>query len=138
MGRPVLKPQHRDGLETRAALLEFGEGLSREEAEEQAHHEYMQENHRQAAAHHLQGMRAAQATGDLDASRMHGEAYDQHLEALGHDSLDAVPPEIQALLSAEDRKPHYRFKAHGADALLIGPEAKSGSEPQQDSGKPRT
>jgi hypothetical protein len=42
-----------------------------------------------------------------------------HLHALGHDPLEAVPSEIEALVNDEKRKGHYKFKAHTSDALLL-------------------
>lgn len=118
MGRTISRDTDADDLETRAALLEFGEGVPRSQAEDQAHREYLREQHRGAAAHHLRGLRAAQASGDLEEGRKHGEAYHQHLSRLGHDSMDQVPDEVKELVEDEERHTHYRFKAHGADRLL--------------------
>ena len=117
-GRPIAKETHKNDLEHHAAMLEFGEGYPRKQAEEAAYGAYMREHHQQASAHHLRGMRAAQASGDLSEANLHGEAYHHHMTNLGHDSLDQVPPEIHALTEAEDRHTHYKFKAHPADRLL--------------------
>ena len=134
-GRPIVHDSHREGLETAAAMAEFGEGLSREDAEHKAYHEYVSEHHRAASAHHLRGIRAAQANGDMDEAAKHGIAYGVHMGALGHDPIDQVPEDIQALVTAEERKPHYKFRAHQADRLMLDlakpkkePEAEEKSE----------
>lgn len=118
-GRKLVSPQHVADLEHRAALKEFEGGLPRGQAEEEAHRDYSREHHLQAAAHHLRGLRGAQGAGDIEEARKHGMAYSLHLNALGHDEFDAVPPEIQALTEAPDRKSQGRFKAHAADRLLL-------------------
>jgi hypothetical protein len=118
-GRPIVAEAHVPELEHRAAILEFQDGLTRDDAEHQAHQEYLQDHHRQAAAHHLRGLRAAQASGDPSEARKHGLSYGLHLQALGHDEFDAVPKEIQDLAAADDRHGHYKFKAHRSDRLLL-------------------
>jgi hypothetical protein len=118
-GRAILKDAHKDQLETNAALLEFEHGLHRKDAEEQAYSDYRKDIHHNAAAHHLRGMRAAWATGDTEAARLHGEAYDRHLRSLGLDSLEQIPPEVKTLAEGEDRKPHLKFKAHPSDKILF-------------------
>lgn len=111
-----------DDQEHRAALKEFEDGLPREHAEKEAYEGYLKEHHQSAAAHHLRGMRAAQASGDLDEAKLHGEAYHHHMTKLGHDSMDQVPDEIKALTEDEGKTRHYKFKAHPADKLLISEE----------------
>jgi hypothetical protein len=117
-GKPVLNDTDVDGLETAAAWKEFGEGTPRKQAEQEAYDEYAKTQHQKAAAHHLRGMRAAQASGDLDESRLHGEAYHHHMLSLGHDPTDQVPDEIKALVEDEGKARHYKFKSHPADGLL--------------------
>jgi hypothetical protein len=125
---PILKDSDYDALETAAALKEFGEGTPRSQAEKEAYKEYKRNQHLQASAHHLRGMRMAQAGGDLDEAAMHGEAYSHHMDALGLDPIDQVPDEVKALLEAEDKPRQYRFKAHGADAFLTQTESKAKEE----------
>jgi hypothetical protein len=121
-GRKVVAPAHVDNLERDAAVLEFEHGMSRKDAEEQAYQEYLRIHHTTAAAHHLRGMRGAQASGDYDEARKHGIAYGMHLHALELDPMDQVPDEINELVDADDRKPQIKFKAHKADSLLLGQE----------------
>lgn len=121
--RQIFKDTHMDDLERRAALKEFEDGMPRSQAETAAYEEYLREHHSAAAAHHLRGLRAAQAAGDLDEARIHGEAYHQHMTKLGHDSMDQVPDYIKALTEDEGKPRHYKFKAHPADALLINGES---------------
>lgn len=117
-GRPVLSDTDLDHLERGAALYEFRDGLSRQDAEAKSYEDYAQEHGHAAAAHHLLGMRAAQATGDLKTAALHGSAYHLHMTALGYDPLDAVPSKVSALVEAEGREPHLKFKGHKADALV--------------------
>ena len=116
--RDVLKPSDAGDLETQAALLEFGEGHDRESAEEAAYQSYRDKVHTEAAAHHLRGLRAGQATGDMEAARQHGEAYEHHLKALDLDPWDAVPDSISKLADSEDKPEHYTYKSHPADKLF--------------------
>lgn len=117
--RPIVRDTDADKLEHRAALLEFGDGIPRHQAEEQAHSEYIAQVHREAAAHHLRGLRAAQASGDHAEARKHGESYHHHMTRLGHDSMDQVPDDIKELVEDEEKSTHYKFKAHAADKLLF-------------------
>lgn len=118
-GRRILHDSHAGDLERGAALNEFESGHPRQEAERLAYEEYRRSHHQAAAAHHLRGMRAAQGSGDMDESRKHGIAYGLHLQALGLDPMDEVPAEIKALVDGDDRQPHYKFKTHKGDALLL-------------------
>lgn len=117
-GKKVLKQSDVDGLELSAAHKEFVEGASREDAEEAAYQEYTQKQHQAAAAHHLRGMRAAQASGDLSEAALHGEGYYRHMHALGHDPIEQVPDDIKNLVESEEKTKHYKFKPHAADNLL--------------------
>lgn len=116
-GRPIISKAHIPDLESRAAVLEFEEGLSRDMAEDQAHEEYAREHHKAAAAHHLKGLQDARDSGDLDEARKHGEAYARHINALGYDDFDPVPDEIRELAQKETKKKH-NFKEHHGDSLL--------------------
>jgi len=118
-GRQVVNPSHADGLEGAAALYEFQDGLPREEAEEKAYNEYTRTHHLNSAAHHLRGLRAAQASGDDEEARKHSILYNLHTEALGHDGFGQVPEEIEALAKDPDRKPYGKFRAHPGDRLLL-------------------
>lgn len=122
MERKLLKDTDADDLERAAAVKEFTEGHTREDAENEAYHEYLKEHHEKAAAYHLQGLRASQATEDFGEAQKHGEAYHKHMETLGHDPMDQVPDAILAHIKVEGRTPHYKFKAHAADKLLTSSE----------------
>ena len=122
------------GLDETAALLEFKEGLPRHVAEEKAYRQYNTQHHYQAAAHHLQGMKAAHALGQVDEGKRHGALYALHMRSLGQDPNDDVPPEVMAHMRAlqAENQSNYKFKAHGADKLLLG---KSWSKIELDSEK---
>lgn len=115
-GHKVAEARHVSDLEKRAAILEFGHGLSRREAENQAYSEHLREMHLEAAAHHLAGQRGARAAGSIKDARRHGEAYAAHLRALGLPSVAAVPREVQERLANVASKV-YRFRPHPADEL---------------------
>jgi hypothetical protein len=117
--RPILSQDHIPELERSAALLEFGHGMHREDAEKHAYANYKVQHHQHAAAHHLRGLKAAQAAGDIEEAQKHGVAYSLHMENLGHDPMEAVPPNIRALAEAEDKPKAYKFKSHAGDALIL-------------------
>jgi len=117
--RTILSQDDIPDLEHEAALYEFEQGLPREDSEALSYASYKAKHHRQGAAHHLRGMRAAQAAGDADEAQKHGVAYSLHMTELGHDPLDPVPDEIKKLAEGEGLKTHYKFKAHGADHFLV-------------------
>lgn len=118
MGRSIAHSSHIHDLERAAALKEFGNGMDREDAEKQAYHEYLRDQHVHAAAHHLRGLQAAQGSGDLEEARLHGEAYHHHMSRAGFDSMDRVPEEVRGIMEHEGKGRHYKFKAHPADVLL--------------------
>ncbi len=117
--RPILSQDDIPDLEHASALYEFEQGIPREDSEGLAYAAYKAKHHKQGAAHHLRGLRAAQAAGDSDEAQKHGVAYALHLAELGHDPMDAVPDEIKALTEGDGLKTQYRFKAHGADHFLV-------------------
>lgn len=119
MGHPILSTDHVNDLETRAAIGEFHHHLPRAAAEQKAHEDYVKEHRERAAAHHLSGMRAAQAVGAPEDARKHYAMYDLHMKALGKDTIGAVPPEIERRLSGDGEKPVYHFKAHKGDLYAL-------------------
>ncbi len=121
-GRPILQSSHAHDLDTQAAIYEFKHGLSRQDAEARAHDEYRLQTHTQAAAHHLRGVRAAQALGDQKAARKHGLLYNLHIRALGADPLGSVPDAVHRLtLDVERPNPGYRFQVHAGDRFVLKP-----------------
>lgn len=118
MGRRIVSKEHVGDLEHSAATHEFQHGHPRHEAERRAYEDYRRQHHLAAAAHHLQGSRSAQGSGDMDEARKHGLAYRLHLQALDMDPFDGVPEEIRALADGE-AKPRHHFTAHKGDALLL-------------------
>lgn len=117
---PVLHEGHLHDLDTRAAINEFDRKMPRAEAEAKAHKDYMAEHHAVAAAHHLSGMKAAQAVGNMEEAKKHGAMYRLHIKALGHDPVGPVPAEVQNHYPNEDSAKVYKFKAHKADRFLLG------------------
>jgi len=120
LGRPIIDPHHANYLERSAAVHEFMGGKSREDAEHLAHQKYRQQFHEQAAAHHLRGMKIAQAAGESDHSRKHRILYDLHMKALNLDPAEAVPAQIKAHLEQEPALPSfYKFKPHKGFCFLF-------------------
>ena len=126
--RQILHPDHVQDLETRAAVHEFGSGIPREQAEQKAHEDYVREHRIQAAAHHLQGIRAATAAGDRDSAREHALQYQAHVGALGHEAVGPIPDEVVARMNHPDHKGPYKFKGHAADTWSGDELGKSESE----------
>lgn len=116
-GRDIAKDEDAHDLDSRAAIYEFKHRMKREDAEHRAHHEYKQDRHREAAAYHLQGMKAAQGSGSQEEGRKHGLMYQLHMKALGLDPMAAVPHEIQSLADKQDK--FYNFRPHRSDVFLL-------------------
>lgn len=133
LGRPVLDPSHHGDLEQRAAINEFQHKMPRAQAEAKAHEEYVKDHRQRAAAHHLQGMRAAGALGNKDDAHKHWLLYDMHMKALGLESVGPVPPEVQKHTEAQGQKPLYRFKAHKGDVYALQDHKKSQEQEVQKS-----
>ncbi len=115
--RPIAKDEDASDLDIRSATYEFKHRMKREDAEHRAHHEYKQDKHREAAAFHLQGLKAAQHAGSQEEGHKHGLMYQLHMKALGLDPMDAVPHEIQSLADKQDK--FYKFKPHRSDLFLL-------------------
>lgn len=118
-GRAIAEKDHANDLDREAAMHEFGNKLPRGEAEEKAYGDYRKDQHARAAAHHLQGMKAAQASGNMDEARKHGILYDQHMKGLGHESSIGHVPSSVSRYVAEDDKGPYKFKAHSGDRFVL-------------------
>lgn len=116
-GRKIAKEEDAHDLEQRSALYEFKHRMARADAEHRAHHEYTKDKHREAAAYHLQGLKAAQASGSQEEGHKHGLLYQLHMKKLGLDPMDAVPHEIQSL--ADKQEKFYKFKPHRGDVFLL-------------------
>jgi hypothetical protein len=120
LGRPILDDSHIQDLETRAAVNEFHSKMPRADAERAAHEEYVKEQRERAAAHHLAGMKAAEATGNHEDARKHWALYDLHLKALGKESIGSIPPEVEKRMSEDQgQAPVYKFKAHKGDLYAL-------------------
>lgn len=119
LGREIVKPEHEQDLERAAAIGEFDRKMPRGEAEEKAYSEYKKRQHLEGAVHHLQGMKAAHASGSMDDAHRHGVMYELHLKQLGHDGGNGpVPEDVQSLLGEAHDGP-YKFSPHGADAFVL-------------------
>ncbi len=113
----VVDASHIPMLETQAALNEFSGKMPRHEAEASAHASYKKDQLTEAAAHHLVGMKAAHAAGDMDSAKKHSVMYMLALKSLGHEGMDP-PPEVD---TKAKNLPNTlaRFRPHKADQYSI-------------------
>lgn len=121
-GRDVTDLEHGHELDREAALHEFDGKLPRHEAEDKAYHGYKRKQHELAAAHHLQGIKMAEAAGDERQGRKHGLMYQLHLKELGHDAIGPVPKEVQQHIDAGhagEGGTLYNFKPHRGDMFVL-------------------
>ena len=129
LGRDILHPEHIPGIERSAALNEFQHLMPRHVAEAKAHSDYVRESQLDAAAHHLLGVKAAQAVGDMESARKYGLMYQQHCEKLGLNPLMPPDKEITKYMKAEDRgSVSSKFKPHKADYYVLPKESMLKSE----------
>jgi hypothetical protein len=116
--RDILDEADKDDLETRAAIKEFHDRMPRHEAEEKAHDDYKKDKIYQAAGHHLKGVKAAHAIGDIDTAKKHGVLYKLALNELGHkDHLD--PPKEVLNYSDNAKDELHKFKSHIGDYYVL-------------------
>jgi hypothetical protein len=113
----TLKPEDHDQLEANAAVKEFRGGVPKEQAEAEAHQDYLKSHAMDSASFHYLGMRAAVASQHEAAAKRHGEAYSLAMKHLGLNPLDAPPKEILDRVKDSDKGP-YSFKAHSADSFF--------------------
>jgi hypothetical protein len=119
--RYILSADDIPELERGAGTLEFVNRKPRGEAEDAAYNDYKRKHHVQGAAYHLGMMRAAAASGSNEAAKKHKLVYDLHRQSLGFGADDhQIPDEIQSAMSDPSRLPAPKFKAHKADAFLLG------------------
>ena len=126
----VISEEHHPDLDARAAVHEFRGKLPREQAEQEAHKDYLKDQAYRSAAHHLLGTRAAVASGNDGAAKRHGESYATAIQAAGHSSIESPPKEVLDYLKDLKSKV-YSFKEHEADSLFEPaslPEASSDDE----------
>ena len=122
LGKPIVDQDHVHQLEQEAAVHEFHNKLPRHEAEVKAHSNYVREQRLGAAAHHLAGVKASQATGDMESARNHGMLYELHCKALGLDPYAPPSHEITSKLQGDSPTRIYKFKPHRADMYAISDE----------------
>lgn len=120
-GHPVRDEEHARDLDLRAAIYTYYHGLDRAAAEARVKHEDRVERHQRAAAHHLDGLRAANAVGNHEDAERHHTMYGLHVKALGGDPIGAVPSEVKRWQGDKEKKHAYTFKASPDDQFLVQP-----------------
>ena len=116
MGKPILDSAHHGDLEMNAAVNQFGQKMTKEQAESKAYGDYTRSHSDEAAAHHLGGIKQAWKAKDKEGARQHGLMYQKHMQNLGLDPM-ATPPE-HILKLVKEPEPNYKFKPHKADVLM--------------------
>lgn len=116
-GRDILDPKHAEDLDKEAAELEFGQNMSRSDAENKAYKNYKVKRYLEGAAHHWKGFTAASAVSD-PSSKEHKLMYDVYMRALGHNPASAPPPEVKRLVPESDSR-RAKFMPHPADQLPL-------------------
>lgn len=119
LGHPVRDSEHINSLELNAAINQYHHGMSRADAEARVKDEDRRDRHLRAAAHHFEGLRAANAVGSEDDAKRHHEMYSMHLRVLGLEPNGPVPIEIQRYRDAETHRRAYAYKGHSDDQLLV-------------------
>lgn len=142
-GHPVEDEEHHRNLDLKAAVLQFHHGLDRLTAEKQVKHDDRVERHQKAAAHHIDGMRAANAVGNHEDAEQHHAMYSLHLRALGLNPSEAVPSEVERWRGDKDKKHAYTFRGHPDDQFLVqyvegGPTIQPELQKSEDPPFPRT
>ncbi len=125
-----MDPEHADHLEVVSALNQFHRNMPEHEAEDAAHEEYRKDQLHEAAAFHLQGIKAALGADDHDSAKKHGMMYGLALKELGHDVVGEPPSEVAAKAKRLENGP-YRFKAHKADLFTL-PQSPKPQTPEGD------
>ena len=120
-GKDIAHPSHGAALDRDAAINEFGHKMPRQQAEAHAYDKYVQGQHAEAGAHHLTGMKAAQAAGDMAAAQKHNTMYQMHSKALGHSGVGAPHPAIAA--AAAKTPGTQKFKPHAGDMFAVNPQS---------------
>jgi hypothetical protein len=124
----LLNENDATGLEHQAAIHELRNGLPRNIAEERAHKDYLGNHARNAAAHHYQGMKLAQAVGAKDHAEKHGLAFINAMKYLGKDPHMPLDEDIKGLL---EHQSVYKFKGHSADHFFA-PEEEPKEKPKEE------
>lgn len=114
----VLHPDHINKLELEAGIREFGHKQPRHVAEDEAYKDYQTNQIKDAAAHHMVGVKASQAAGDMDSARKHGTMYVLACKALGHEPIGTPHPDITNRAKNNEHK-IYKFKGHDGDSFLV-------------------
>jgi len=121
LGRyPMVDAEHVHDLDTRAALKEFHEKMPRHEAEAAAHKDYVHDQLVEAAVHHLTGLKAAHAAGDMETAKKHGVMYGLCVKRIDPKAnIAGEPPPDVATRAKNSPGQGFRFRAHAGDAFAL-------------------
>ncbi len=114
---PVLDEDHHASLEAAAAEKEFRHGKPRDQAESEAHADYLKDKALDCAAHHYVGIKTAHAGGNMSAAKKHGAQFVAAMEAAGEDPHTMPGPKLMDRIQQAKAKV-YSFKTHEADHLF--------------------
>lgn len=118
---PVMDTAHFDDLKMRSALNQHIHRMQPAEADEKAYTDYKHDQIVAAAAHHLTGMAASHAAGNMEAAQKHGMMYGLALHQLGHKDLVSPPDEVKDHAKNTPSSNIGNFRAHRGDAFSLPP-----------------
>ena len=116
MGKPVLSEADAKRLERETAIKAFSKKTNYHTAAKEVYDSYVQEQHANAAAFHIKGMKAAVGAGSMEDAKKHWAAYSDHLKALGLEGRAVGKPPSRVADRLQEQSP-YRFTQHPADVF---------------------
>lgn len=114
----ILKEEDIPSLEASAAIHQFRHGKDQDQAELDAHKDYLKDHAIKAMAHHLMGSKAALAVNNEEAALQHGKAYEAAAKHAGFD-IGKVPDEVLEAIKNGQHHKLYKFKTHDADQFFL-------------------
>lgn len=113
----ILDQRDENDLERHAALCQHHYGMSKENSERFAYQTYKENQHRKAAAFHLDGIESAKQDGRKSDMNKHYCIYLLHSNELGKKPTDAVDPTIKSYRHLHPKT--KTFEHHPADHYLV-------------------
>lgn len=125
---PIVAEEDKDYLDHSAAIHEFREGLPKPRAEEKAHSEYLKGKAKEAAAHHLHGLKSAVAAGNTAVAEKHGAGYSNAMVAAGKNPMEKPPEDVE---KASKELALHEYKAHPTDSFWSAQHKKDSDHDEQ-------
>lgn len=113
----IIDKKDENDLERHAALYQHHYGMNKEAAERFVYQNYKENQHRKAAAFHLDGIEAAKNAGRKVDMNKHYAVYLLHANELGKKINEPVDSSIKAYKNLHPES--NRFEHHPADHYLL-------------------